>query len=72
MKRPLDLQIHTGDHDELMSMFEKDHRGYRLDREEKSYWKQGQIYQSGETNALFTAYRMGAAYAIAKCMEVPA
>lgn len=50
------------DHYDLMEMFEREFASLRLDREDKAYWPKGNIYQNGETNSLFLAYRMGAAY----------
>lgn len=57
------MMIWTQEHYDLMSAFERDHRGYRVDREAKDLWPKGNVYQSGETNALFLAYRNGAAFA---------
>jgi hypothetical protein len=56
--------LFTKEHYELMAAFEKEFKGYRLDREKKSQWTQGNIYQSGETNMLFLAFRKG--YAVGK------
>lgn len=47
------------EHYDLMEAFERDHSGQRLDREDKSFWTAGHIYQSGMTNELFLAYRKG-------------
>lgn len=55
--------LKTQEHIDLMTMFEKEYKGHRLDREKnKALWLIGQIYESGETNALFLAYRKGYAY----------
>ena len=56
------MGIESKEHYELMEMFEREFKHLRLDREDKSMWKMGAIYQSGETNNLFLAYRKGAAY----------
>lgn len=53
------------EHYELMAQFEKEFKGLRLDREPKDLWPQGHVYQNGEANALFLAYRRGYAYAMA-------
>jgi len=58
------MQIKTQEHYDLMTQFEKEFKGMRLDRENKSLWPEGHLYQNGETNALFLAYRRG--YALAK------
>lgn len=55
--------LFTKEHEDLMTMFEREFRGHRMDKEEKSMWAKGNVYQSGETNNLFLAYRRGAAYA---------
>jgi len=52
------------EHYELIAQFEKEFKGCRLDKEEKSFWSKGNIFQSGEVNNLFLAYRRG--YALAK------
>lgn len=56
------MTITSKDHYEMMEMFEREFRGYRLDREDKAMWPKGAVYQSGETNALFLAYRRGVSY----------
>jgi hypothetical protein len=56
------MSIGSKDFYELLAMFEREFPGYRLDREPKDLWAKGNIYQSGETNALFLAYRRGVAY----------
>ena len=53
------MQAHTKEHHDLMLSFERAFRGNRFDREEKSYWARGAVYQCGVTNELFKAYRMG-------------
>lgn len=45
-----------------MDMFEREFKGMRMDREDKSIWRMERIYQSGETNNLFLAYRRGYAF----------
>jgi hypothetical protein len=55
--------LKSQEHYDLMSMFEKEHKGLRLDREKsKELWATGHVYENGETNALFLAYRKGYAY----------
>ncbi|MBV2180932.1 MAG: hypothetical protein KUL86_06810 [Castellaniella sp.] len=51
----------TEEHYDLMTAFERCHSG-RFDREEKSLWQKGAIYQDGHVNELFLAYRRGYAY----------
>jgi len=58
------MSVSSKEHYELMTMFEKEFKGYRLDREDKSFWSKGNIYQNGETNALFLAYRRGYALGV--------
>lgn len=56
------MTVFSADHYDLMAMFEKEFSGFRLDREPKKFWPGGNVYQSGETNNMFIAYRKGAAY----------
>lgn len=61
--------ILSKEHMDLMCQFERDFKYERLDREEdKKLWSLGRIYQSGEVNRLFLAYRLG--YSFRKGMEV--
>jgi hypothetical protein len=57
------LKLLGKEHYELMAQFEAQFKGQRLDREPKVMWARGQVYQSGETNALFLAFRQGYAFA---------
>jgi len=57
--------LHTKEHQDLMAQFEREFHGRRLDREDKSFWARGIIYQDGQTNELFLAYRRGYALGIA-------
>ncbi|HEH8637071.1 TPA: hypothetical protein SH370_003573 [Pseudomonas aeruginosa] len=49
------------EHYELMAQFEREHSG-RFDKEDKSLWRKGIVYQDGYINELFLAYRRGYAY----------
>jgi hypothetical protein len=60
------MQIHTQEHIDLMRMFEREHTGHRYDKEPKNLWPQGVIYQDGQLNELFLAYRKG--YALARAV----
>jgi hypothetical protein len=60
--------LKTQEHIDLMAMFERQHTGYRLDKEAKELWAGGHIYQHGELNQLFLAYRRG--YAFGKAVEM--
>ncbi len=51
----------TEEHYSLLAAFERCHSG-RFDREDKSLWPKGVIYQDGRVNELFLAYRHGYAY----------
>lgn len=48
----------TKEHYDLMAQFEREFSG-RMDREDKSLWPQGYVYQDGHVNNLFLAYRRG-------------
>jgi hypothetical protein len=52
-------------HYDLMAAFEREFRHCRLDKEPQALWAKGNIYQNGQTNELFLAYRRGAAYGVA-------
>ncbi len=56
------MGVDTKEHAELMAMFEKEFKHFRLDREPKHLWPQGIVYQNGYVNDLFLAYRKGIAY----------
>lgn len=60
------MTLFSNEHYGLMEMFEREFRGERFDREPKELWAQGNVYQSGETNKLFLAYRKG--YALGKAV----
>lgn len=55
------MTITSKEHYDLMEMFEKIFSG-RKDREPKEFWPKGNIYQDGEVNAQFIAFRHGVAY----------
>lgn len=57
--------LNTQEHIDLMTMFEREFKG-RPDRESKEFWPKGRIYQDGQKNELFLAYRKG--YALAKAV----
>ena len=56
------MTIGSKEHYELIEMFEREFKGFRFDKEPKDIWPKGNIYQSGETNNLFLAYRRGVSY----------
>jgi len=53
------MQIHTKEHYDLIKEFEKTFKGARLDKEEKSLWSKSIVYQDGQVNKLFIAFRLG-------------
>ena len=60
------MQATSKEHFDLMAQFEQTFKGRRLDRESKDMWAIGAVYQDGQTNELFKAYRLG--YAHHKCI----
>ncbi len=56
--------LHTQEHDDLIAMFDREFKGHRLDQEARGAWKDGHIYQDGNLNEIFLAYRRG--YALGK------
>jgi hypothetical protein len=59
--------LKTKEHYDLMAQFEREFKGMRLDKEDKELWHKGIIYQNGETNNLFDAFRRG--YSLGKLVE---
>jgi len=62
----------TQEHIDLLEQFEKalkiaPVRSGRLDKEDRSLWMSGQIYQDGEVNALYQLFIHG--YAYGKCWQ---
>jgi hypothetical protein len=58
------MTINTQEHQDIVSQFDRESKGARLDKEPKSIWLLGRIYQDGHVNEQFLAYRRG--YALAK------
>jgi hypothetical protein len=58
--------LKTQEHIDLIQMFEREFTDYRHDKEPKSLWASGHIYQDGQLNELFLAYRKGYALGRAK------
>lgn len=54
--------LYDKEHYEIMTAFERSHSG-RFEKEDKSLWPKGVIYQDGHMNELFLAFRHGCAYA---------
>lgn len=61
--------VFSKEQEELMAIFERTMKKYinRIDKEPKELWSSRQIYQNGETNMAFIAFRMG--YALGKVVE---
>lgn len=51
--------LFTREHYDLMKQFERVFKNERLDKEPKDMWANGNIYQDGNVNNLFVAYRFG-------------
>lgn len=60
------MQINSQEHEEIIADFEKQFCGLRIDKEPRELWPKQNIYQNGEANALFLAFRAG--YATARCV----
>lgn len=54
--------LFTKEHYDLMSHFEMVFKHRRLDKEPKDIWTINHIYQDGEVNELFLAFRQGYSY----------
>lgn len=59
------MRLIDQEHYEMMAMFDRLFKGQRLDKEHKSMWPRGIIYQDGRVNELFLAFRHGVAYGTA-------
>lgn len=69
------MTLNSKEHIDIMAQFERDVKrchvhSLRFDREDKSLWAQGNVYQHGPTNELFQVFRMG--YAYARCVYMGA
>ena len=56
------VQLNTKEHYEMMNFFEKMFPYYRHDKEDKSMWAKGVIYEQPELNELFKVFRLGVEY----------
>lgn len=56
------MTLLSQEHYDLIAMFDRIYKGERLDKEAKDMWAKGYVYQNGEVNRLFLAFRQGAAY----------
>ncbi|KVN92561.1 hypothetical protein [Burkholderia ubonensis] len=57
------MELKSQEHYDLIANFERTFNG-RFDKEPKHLWPMGVVYQDGQVNALFDAYRKG--YALHK------
>jgi len=53
------MLLNSKEHYDLMDNFDKIFKYEILDKEDKSLWLKGRIYQSGQVNSLFAAFRFG-------------
>lgn len=58
------MQIKSKEHYDLINEFERIHSNLRHDKEGKFLWSKGLVYQSGDVNRLFIAFRNG--YAVGR------
>lgn len=57
------MQITSKEHYEMMENFERNFKNEgRMDREPKALWPTGSIYEDGQINNLFKAFRFGVSY----------
>lgn len=54
--------ITSKEHYEMMDFFERHIADGRKDREHKDFWPKGNIYQDGQVNKQFLAFRQGVSY----------
>jgi hypothetical protein len=60
------MSLLSKEHYELMLQFEKQFTG-RFDKEEKSLWAKGNVYQDSMVNQMFVVFRAG--YALGKAVH---
>lgn len=60
------MTLGSKEHYELIAQFEKDFGPARFDKEPKELWAKGIVYQDGEMNKLFMAFRLG--YSLGKAV----
>ena len=60
------MSLLSKEHYELMLQFEKQFTG-RFDKEEKSLWVKGNVYQDSMVNQMFVVFRAG--YALGKAVH---
>ena len=53
------MTVGSKEHDEMIKTFDKEYSGFRLEKEDKTLWEKGVIYQNGEVNNMFRAFRFG-------------
>ena len=53
------MELFGKEHYEIMAEFEKQYKYERLDKESKGLWNKCIIYQDGNVNNLFIAFRRG-------------
>lgn len=57
------MTLVSKEHYEMIEMFEKVFAGqYRMEKEDKTMWTKGRVYQHDNLNQLFLAFRHGVAY----------
>ena len=61
------MHLGTKEHEDIIAAFERAFPYGRKDKEPKEHWKNGNVYQDGQYNQLFLAFRHGIAYA--QCIE---
>ena len=63
IEQEMEMTLGSKEHEDMIRMFERifPHEG-RLDKEAKEFWARGNVYQHGEVNKLFLAFRHGVAY----------
>lgn len=58
------MELLGKEHYEIMAAFERSFPQGRKDKEDKELWEKGNIYQDGDVNRLFLAFRCGVSYGL--------
>lgn len=56
------MTIGSQEHYDIIAMFDREFSHLRLDKETKDIWSKSHVYQNGDVNNLFLAYRKGFAF----------
>ncbi len=63
IKGEMQMTLTSKEHYDMIAFFERCFKGqFRMDKEDKSLWSKGNVYQNSDANRAFLAFREGVAY----------